>query len=353
MEKEIKSLTFKEVLSETKKSRYGFSPDLLYFALFTILSFILAYVFPYSLIATIPLVIVPSYFAFTSMNAIKGKKNSENASFFKMYRNYFSMFFFGGYRLLMGLLKAFLTYIISNFIIILVYDLTIFTRSSEFQSFMNVVENATDSQVLTEAYETITNSILSNPEIQKWIYLSAAISSTLAAIMFIHHLFKHSVKMKRNLFVPNVIPARQYNVVERKVRKDHRKFIWGTYLRTSWFIHLLIVLVAAGGIVASYFLLRDFQPAQAVIIAMFLVFIVLLPLFNYISKLQEMMFVVLLPIYESTFATMTLEFLSKYKDKIGIAEDDVKKIQELLNSMNQPATKEEDKKEDESNLEDK
>ena len=62
MEKEIKNLTFKEVLSETRKSRYGFSMHLLYFSLLTILSFILAYVLPYSLIVTVPFVIVPSFY---------------------------------------------------------------------------------------------------------------------------------------------------------------------------------------------------------------------------------------------------------------------------------------------------
>ena len=159
--------------------------------------------------------------------------------------------------------------------------------------------------------------------------------------------------MKRNLFVANIIPAKQYNVVERQVRKDHRKFIWGTYIRTTWFIQLLILLVPAGGIVGSYFLLKEFQPAQAVIISMFLVFVFLLPFWNYISKLQEMMFVVLLPIYESTFATLTLEFISKYRDKIGIEEEDVKKIEELLNSMNKTNEKKEENKEDETNLEDK
>lgn len=352
MEKEIKSLTFKEVLSETRKSRYGFSTHLLYFALLTILSFILAYVLPYSLIATIPLVIVPSYFAFTSMNAIKGKKNSENVTFFRMYRNYFSMLFFGGYRLLMGLLKAFITYLVSNFIIILVYDLTVFTKSSEFQEFMKLVSESTDSVSLNEAFDKFTNNVLNNPEIQKWLYLAAAISTVLASLMFIHHLFKHSVKMKRNLFVPNPIPIRQFNLVDRKVRKDHRKFVWGSYIRTAWFIQALIVLAAAGGIVGSFFLLKEFKPDQAVVISLFLIFIVSLPFMNYISKLQEMMFVILLPIYESTFATMTLEFISKYKDKIGIAEEDIKKIEDLLNAT-RPTDKEESKKEDNDNLEEK
>jgi len=351
MEKEIKGLTFKEVYSETRKSRYGFSSQLLYFALLTLISLILAYVLPYSLIVTVPLVIVPAYFAFTSMNAIKGKKNSQNVTFFRMYRNYFSTIFFGGYRLLIGLLKAFLTYMISNFVIILVYDFTIFTKSEEFKAFMKIVEESTDTAALNEAMTNFTNSVLNNPEIQKWMYLSAAISSVLAAIIFIHHIFKHSVKMKRNLFVPNAIPARQFHLVDKKVRKEHRKFLWSSYIRTSWFIQVLILLAGAGGIVGSFFLLKEFNPEQAVVISLFLMILVMLPFMNYMSKLQEMLFVVLLPSYETTFATMALEFLTKYKEKIGLEEEEVKKIEDLLNASKQESKNEPDKDKEDNDSE--
>ena len=352
MEKEIKALTFKEVLSETRKARFGFSTPLLYFALFTLASFILAYVLPATLILTIPFVIIPSYFAFTSMNAIKGKKNSQNVTFFRMYRNYFSMLFFGGYRLIIGFLKALLTYFISSFVLILIFDLTIFTKSEQFQALIKVVQETTDTAALDEAINNFTNGILNSPEIQKWMYLTSAISSVLAVIIFIHHIFKHSIKMKRNLFVPNAIPAKQFNLVDRKVRKDNSKFVWGSYIRTTWFIKVLILLAAAGGIVGSFFLLKDFNPSQATVISVFLMFLIMLPFFNYMSKLQEMLFAVLLPAYETTFATMALEFLTKYKEKIGLEEEEVKKIEDLLNAS-KPKDDEEDKDKEDNNLEGK
>ena len=351
MEKEIKSLKFKDVFAETRKSRQGFSLHLFFFALFTILSLMLAYVAPLSLIITIPFIIVPSYFAFTSVNAIKGKKNAQNVGFFTMFRNYFSILFFGGYRLLFGLLKAFITYVASNFIIILVYDLTIFSKSQDFQDFMKIVEESTDPNALNEAYNKFVNSILTNPEIQKWIYLSLAISFALASIVFIHHIFKHSIKMRRNLFSPNAIPTRQFNFVERKVRKDNRKFIWGSYIRTSWFIQVLIVLAASGGLVLSYFFLKDFRPEQALVISLFLMFIVTLPLMNYISKLQDMLFFILLPAYEVTFTTLTLDLLNKYKDKIGLEEEELKKLEKLLNVPKDQIK--EETKEEKKDLEDK
>ena len=351
MEKEIKSLKFKDVLAETRKFRQGFSTHLLFFALFTILCLMLAYVAPYTLIITIPFIIVPSYFSFTSINSVRGKKNGNNVGFFTMFRNYFSMFFFGGYRLLFALLKAFITYVASNFVIIFIYDLTIFTKSNEFQEFMKVIQESTDPTALTEAYDKFTNFVLTNPEIQKWIYLSIAISFVLAAFMFIHHVLKHSIKMRRNLFSPHAIPTRQFNFVDRKVRKDNRKFIWGTYIRTCWFIQALLVLAGAGGIVLSFFFLKEFTPEQALVISLFLMFVVTLPFANYISKVQDMLFFILMPVYELTFATLTMDFINKYKDKIGIEEEELKKLEKLLN-VPKDETKE-NKEEEKKDLEDK
>ena len=50
--------------------------------------------------------------------------------------------------------------------------------------------------------------------------------------------------------------------------------------------------------------------------------------------------------YEHTFATMTLEFLTKYKERIGIAEEDVKKIEEILNAQREENKEEPDNAED-------
>ena len=157
--------------------------------------------------------------------------------------------------------------------------------------------------------------------------------------------------MRRNLFSPNAIPTRQFNFVERKVRKDNRKFIFGSYIRTCWFIQVLIVLAGAGGVVLSFFFLKDFAPEQALVISLFLMFVVSLPFMNYISKVQDMLFFILMPVYEITFATLTMELVNKYKDKIGIKDEDLKKIEQLLN-----IPKKDDKKESEEenkDLEDK
>ena len=328
--------TIKSVFKETRESKFGFSEQLFWFVFLTILSLCLAYLWIYSLICTLPFVIVPSLFAFMSVNAIKGTKNSEGVTFFRMYKAYFTQLFFGGYRVFIGFLKGLAVYAGTGTI-----AMTIFLNTKpEYRELFEKALNAED----LNAVNSELMSLLTNPELEKTLYLITSITLLLAVIVFLNHIFKHSVKMRRNLFSKSPIPMRQFAMVDRKVRRDNRKFILGTYFSCAWFLQLLMLLACGGGIVFSFFFLKDFNAYKAVVISLFLMFVVAIPFFNYISTLEDIIFVNLLAKYEETFVTMTLEFLTKFKDKIGIQEEEAKKIQEMLES--QKKAMEESKKED-------
>ena len=329
MKKETNQITFKSVVFETKKSNHGFSMHLFYFALFTIVSIALAYLSPFSLIVTIPILVVPSYFAFSSMNAIKGAKYSEDATFFKLYKSYYSQFFFGGYRLLIGFLKSFLAYTVLNTVAFSIYEYSVLSKNAEYNALIQKLQYNGD---FVAAYDEMLSFISNNVMIQKAILLISTIAVFVAILVFLQHVTKHSVKMRRNLFSKQPFPVRQYHFVDRAVRRDNRKFLFSTYIRTCWFIQLIIVLAGAGGIVFSYFFLKEFNTGQAISISLFLMFIVTLPFLNYISKVQDMIYIALMDIYEETFGRLTLEFISKYKDKIGIPDEEAKKIEEILNT---------------------
>ena len=339
--KETNKSGFRSVVEETRKAKFGFSMQLFWFVFFTLLSLSLAYLFPFSLICTIPLVIVPSYFAFTSVNALKGTRNSEGITFFMMYKAYYSQLFFGGYRLFIGFLKALLTYVATGTITISIY----LSFHAEYREIFNSALNATDVEKMNEELM----AFLTTPGLQKHLYLITAITLLLAAFVFIHHILKHSVKMRRNLFSKSPIPMRQFVLVDRKVRKNNRKFLLKAYVTCAWFIKLILVLAGAGGVVFSYFFLKDFDPLQAVVISLFFMFVLVLPLLNYQSTLEDMIFVHFLDTYEETFVTMTLEFLTKFKDKIGIEEAEAQKIQDMLESQKKAMeeSKEKDEKKDE------
>lgn len=343
--KETDRTIFQTVCIETKKAKLGFSSQLFWFVFLTILSFCLAYVLPYSLIVTLPFVIIPSFFAFTSMNIIKGTKNSEGVKFFNMFRAYFSQLFFGGYRVWIGVLKSFLTYFISSVVAYIAFDVAVLSKNSEYQEILNNAMNSAD--VASVSNQLI--DFLSKPEFTKFIFLTTSISLVLASIVFLNHLFKNSVKMRRNVFSKSPIPSRQFVLVDKQVRRKNRKFLLHTYISCAWFIQLLIVLAGAGGIVFSFFFLKELDPMHAVVISLFLMFLVTTPLLNYISTMEDVIFFNLSKQYEDTFVTMTLDFLTKFKDKIGIEEEEAKKLQEILEAqkkeMEEPK-KDEDKKDE-------
>ena len=325
--KEINRLQFKDVITSLKEEKHGFSPQLFWFALFSIISLILAYLFPFSLILTVPFVIIPSWFAFNSVTSIKGVKNSENVNFFVMFKAYFSPLFFGGYRLLFGLLKGFVTYLVVSSIAFMVFSNIGLKDNAEFHAIIEKMNSTAELEALMNEL----SAFLMSPAVAKPVFLITSIALVLGIFVFLQHVLKHSMKMRRNLFTRQPIPMKQFHMIDAKVRKDNRKLLWASYLSSTWFIQLLVILSAAGGIVFSYFFLTDLDPFKAAVIAVFLGFVFLLPLFNYISMVQNMLYLSLRHKYEETFVNMTLEFLTKFKDKLGIEEEEAKKIEAILN----------------------
>ena len=343
--KEVERLQFKDVVTSLKEEKHGFSPQLFWFVFFTLISLILAYIFPFSLIVTLPLVIIPSWFAFNSVTCIKGVKNSEKVNFFMMFKGYFSPLFFGGYRLLLGFLKGFATYVGVSSISFAVYSQVALGSNAEYQAIMEQMNNPGELDTLM----TDLNNFLLSDAVIRPVFLITSIGLTLGIIVFIQHVLKHSMKMRRNLFTRSPIPMKQFHMIDRKVRKDNRKLLWSSYLASSWFIQLLVILSASSGILIGYFLLSELDPIKAVVISMFTGFVLLIPLFNYISMMQNMLYLSLRHKYEETFVNMTLEFLTKFKDKLGIEEEEARKIEAILNETKK-ASEEEKKENSEEDL---
>ena len=345
--KEVERLQFKEVVQSLKEEKHRFSPQLFWFVFLTLVCLSLAYLAPYTLIVTLPMVIIPSWFAFNSVTSVKGVKNAERINFFLMFKAYFGQLFFGGYRLLFCVLKGFLTYVGVSSIAFAVYSQVALNNNAQYQAIMEKMNNPGELDSLINDL----NDFLLSPEVAKPVFFITAIALLLGIFVFLQHILKHSMKMRRNLFTRSPIPMRQFHMVDRKVRKDNRKLLWSSYLSSSWFIQLLVIVSSASGIVIGYFFLSDLDPYKAVVISVFIGFVLLIPLFNYISVMQNMLYLVLRHKYEETFVNMTLEFLTKFKDKLGLEEEEANKIEALLNETKRLT--EEDKKKEEDDPADK
>lgn len=318
---------FKEVLAMTRKTNDGFSMELLYFSLFTIASLIIAYLLPVSLIVTVPFVIMPSYFAFTSMRSVKFKSKEMQPSFFKLYGLYFSELFFGGYRLIVGFLKSLLVYLIVTTALFTIFEYSVFLNIPEFKTIIEKISSTTDYTAILNEYNSF---LLNNETIKGYVFIMSSVALTCAAIMFIHHVGKHSVKMKRNFFIPHAAPIRLIYAVDRRVRKEHFKEIFNIYFKCAWFIQLALLVAGSAGILIGFFFLKNQDVSSTSILSIFLMFIVSIPFMNYIAKLQEYIYLKYQKVYEDTFVKMTLEMIDKYRNKIDIEEKDLSEVERIL-----------------------
>lgn len=323
---------FKTVFAETRKTNDGFSMELLYFSLFTIVSLIIAYLLPFSLIVTVPFVIIPSYFAFTSMRAVKFQNKEIKPSYFKLFSLYFSQLFFGGYRLLVGFLKSLLVYLLVTIILFTIFEYAVFLNIPEFKAIVDKISTTTDYTSLLNDYNSF---LLNNETIKGYVFIISSVALTCASIMFIHHIGKHSVKMKRNFFIKNAAPIKLLYVVDRRVRREHFKDYFLIYFKCAWFIQLALLIAGSGGILIGYFFLRNQNVSSVSIISIFLMFLVSIPFMNYIAKLQEYIYFKYQKVYEDSFVKITLEMITKYKDKLEIEEKDLSELEKILKEHQQ------------------
>jgi len=340
--KKTKDLNFRLVLDETFKTRRGMPMHLFFFVLFTLLSLMLAYVFPFSLVLTVPFVIAPSYFAFSAVSVAIDAKHGDEVTFFRMFRVYFSNLFFGGYRLLLGLLKSLGAYVGCEAVLIFIFDATIFSKIPGYSALAEKLVSTTDySAVFEEYYEFIT----SNETMVKFTMLATVISLVFASFFFIQQVGKHSLKIRRNLFRKPPLPSAQVTYVYKTVRKEHRGELIKTYFKCAWFYQLLLVVAGAGGVLISFFLLKNIDAFQGAVVALGIMFIVSIPFFNYLSKMHDLLYISLAKDFEETNMRVTLQLIERYKEKIDISEEDLNKIHELLDASKKDAGIEEEKKE--------
>lgn len=336
------------IMDETLKHRRGIPMHLFFFIMFTLLSLMLAYVAPYTLLLTVPFVLAPSYFAYTSVCIARDSKQGEEISFFRMFKVYFSNLFFGGYRLLLGFLKSLGAYVGCEMVLIFIFDATIFSKIPGYSALAEKLVSTTDYTAVFEEYYAF---ITSNETMVRFTMLATLISLVFGSLFFIQHVGKHSLKIRRNLFRKPPLPSAQVTYVYKTVRREHRGELIKDYVKFAWFYQLLIVLAGAGGVCLSFFVLKNIDAFQGAIISLALMFIVSIPLLNYISKMQDIMYLSLSRDFEETNVRLTLQLFERYKERIDISDEDLNKIKEVLEQTKKDLASEE--KDKENNSEDK
>lgn len=335
-----KTSIVKEGFKEAHKRFVIVSLPLSFFALLTILMLILGYFVPLSLILTLPFVIIPSFFAVAAINTFATNKNThEGIGFFVMFRSYFSQIFRGGYKVILGLLKAFLVFLVSSVLFSVIFATTILAKDPGFIAFTEEIKNITDATALSTAIDDFINN---NNIISEISILVNCLSTFFALYMFMHHFGVNSVKYNYNFVAKMPLPMQDLNIISKKVHKENRKGFYKDYYKAFWFLGVILTVGYFSASLLAYFLIKNANMVQISFIGLFGAFILLLFFVPYFLNASIIIISSYRKKYFHTLIELSKKSLQEMKRAKEITDDKEKEVIQLLESQNDVDKDEED-----------
>lgn len=336
----------KAAFLEARKKFTIVSLPLSFFALFTIGVLVLGFYFPFSLILTIPFIVIPAFFAVSAINIVAPNKNThEGLGFFVMFRAYFTHIFRGGYKVVIGFLKSLLTFILSAVILSAILSSTILYKDPQYIELMNKINTMADTNAITEALNNFMNTNVTFNNLMIIIYI---VSIFLALFMFIHHFAVNSIKYNYNFLSSLPLPMQDLNLIFTTVLRQNRRKFYKMYYKAFWFLGIALAMGYAGGALIAYFFINNIDMVQMSVIGIFGAFIVLLFFIPYFLNASQFIFMEFRPQYVDTLIDLSKKSLEEIKKVQGISEEKEKEVLSILESQKDDPNKE-NKDNDKSN----
>jgi len=210
----------------------------------------LMFVFPLSIIVTLPFVALPSTFAYiTTHTMINIEKNCSILPFFSFYKAYFSKTFNGGFRGLLGLLKFILIEIIVSLIVGLLLYYLYCAKQPGFAEIMKNIESATTSENLSTAFDTL----LDFKPFEYTVTITGQSALGIGSLVFINHIMLQSEIYVNAVRSKNIMPMKFLRPVFARMSNIRRKEFLKIYIPCTFFIYLVFIISIGGT-----FVLNDF-----------------------------------------------------------------------------------------------
>lgn len=324
------------------KSRFVIlSLPLSFFALITVGLLALSFYAPLTLILTIPFIIIPCFFSISAINSIAPNKNTrEGIGFFIMFRAYFTQLFRGGYRVIIGLLKTLLVFIVSSAVLSAILSATVLSKDAGYIAFMEQVKSITDTNELTNA---LNNFINTNKTFNFILMITNSVSFFFATYMFLHHFAVNSIKYNYNFVSKMPLPMQDLNLIFKLVLKNNRRDFYKQYYKSFWFLGLIYMLGFAGGVVISYFFIPGVDMVQMCIIGLFLAFVFLLLFIPYFLNTSQLIFNNYRSSFVDTLIDLSKQSLEQMKKMQAISDDKEKEVLQIIEAQKEEQSEEKDK----------
>lgn len=297
---------------------------------------LLAYFVPFTLILSLPFIIIPFTFALhVSIASINGELPYSLGFFFKNFKLYYTLSFFGVFKITKGLLKALGVFLLIYAVFGSIH-LSIFLNNDP--GYLELVKTSLNINAL---YEYVMNNETYLLIVD--IYLAVAILGAL--IILIHHLVLNSLKISVNIHSKNPAPMMSLNAFHKDAMKYFNKNFYNDYFKRMPIIYVLFGCLYAGGYLINYFFISkdNYQCITFGLIAAFIIFIFIIP---YIIDMVEVILLKNFGSYLSATLKATNNFFKKVNET-NLTEEERKQFQELEESINK-SLKEDEIKDDPS-----
>ena len=313
-----------------EKFHKGLTWELCFFIVASLLSLCLAYLTIDSLFLTIPFLVLPAFFALLTINtAAIYSTNNDSPSIWNAFRMYFSPFFFGAFRIITSFFKALLTFIVSVAGLGIIAGTAILPLNDEYAAFVDSLSPNIETSDLLNQYQQFMMSNDFFKEVTMFITITSLFA---AAVMFIHQISKNAVKVFYNLTTKMPMAVPQLNNVHKEVLFINKKAFFKEYFRSTWFLHLLLLVGLFGGFAINYFAIGNGNIADSFVIGLALALLLVSPFLNYFSYVLTGMYAHFSKDYFESFFKTSFELINKLKSENKINDEESKAIAEAINN---------------------
>lgn len=342
MSEEKKELNINQQLRRNYKKFFVEKTSLVsLLALFTTVCLILAFIAPFSLIITVPLVVIPTFFGFIIENSTTNLGLGKPSRIFKGFALYFKDTFMGSFKVISGLLKALLTYIIATVVFSIIFHLTIGRADPSYVEIFSKIDLVANNADLQKIFVELQQ----NPTFMFTANLTEVVSLGLASYMFLHHVITHSFKINFSLSDKHLIPMYHVNVIHRFSFPKFRKEFYKEYYGSFWLIFSLFIIGYVGGSILGLSVLAR-NGLQSGIIGIFFGMILSIFFLPYLFDTYQILFSIESRHYYETLLNIDGSSYLNYKKYLDDKEKDaIKKSIEFAKEFFKEAKKEDNKKE--------
>lgn len=280
----------------------------------------------FTMVITIPFFVLPFTFAYLSTLAgLQISKSAPIKSFFVFYPLYFQSIFFGGFKALIGLLKAILISIIFSTLLTIILYYAFLRGQPGFAEILKEIEVANDVKSMSVAME----HFLAFGPANLTMKIASLVGSYFASFAFIRHCLINSEKFYINLMTSKPMPMKAVNRLYVVAAHMRRKDFYKEYYGAIWYVVLWLLLTFAGATYVAGFIF-NFDATRALFVGLFVSLILLIPFIPYYFDVLRMIFIASSDDYSKASIHLSEKTLNDLQRTNQLSEEDRKKIEEEI-----------------------